>query len=263
MTSICPGPVPKTCQPLFLHMENLAARWRRLVPAHCRLALLDLDLLSPLIGQADPLGFLPPLLSPAELTLFRQFRYPKRQLEWLGGRLAAKHCLHRLCNEHLSEPFALSAYSLLPDAHGRPRLEHPPAGCPTASVSISHSRRYAAALACRAGTCGIDVQQATAKLASVQDRFASEEELGLLDPLIAPLTRLGLLWAAKEAVKKCLLADHPSFFGTIRLDEVFFAPAEGIWTVRCRLAHAALSATVRVAELDEYLIACATGDADA
>jgi len=264
MTSICPPSVPKTCQSLFLTMDALAARWQILAPSSCCLALLDLDLLRPLIEEAAALEWLTALLSPAEYALFRRFNYAKRRLEWLGGRLAAKHCLHRLGDGDGSSSFSYRKYSLLPDAHGRPKLEHPFAGCPIGSVSISHSRGYAAALACRAGDCGIDIQEITPRLAAVQERFATEEELGLIDPMVAPLTRLGLLWVTKEAVKKCLLADHPSFFGAIRLDEVHFEPGRGFWTARCRLTQpVAQSATVRMAELGGHLIACATGNTDA
>ena len=264
MTSICPESVLKTWQPLFASMDSLAACWPALAPPESRLAVLDLDVLRPLIEQADSCKLLAPLLSPAERALFLQFKYPKRRLEWLGGRLAAKHCLHQLLRGHALEPPSYSDYPLLPDAHGRPRLELPQARCPALAVSISHSRGYAAALACRKGPCGIDIQQATRTLVSVRERFASEEELDLIDPLTAPLTRLGLLWSAKEAVKKCLLADHPSFFGSIRLTEVRRASDAPLWIARCGLTQGpTLSATVRIAERDGYLLACATGDADA
>ena len=261
MTSICPGSLPKTCQPLFTDMDRLATRRQPLAPGPCRLALLDLHMLHPLIEQAETLGYLTTLLSPAELELFRRFSYAKRRLEWLGGRLVAKHCLRGLLCNIGSEPFRYQEYSLLPDAVGRPVLEQPLPQYPAASVSISHSRGYAAALLHPSGDCGIDIQQITPQLASVQERFASDDELHLFGPLAAHLTRLGLLWTAKEAVKKCLLSDHPSFFGTIKLTEVHYEPNEAIWTARCRLTHsAALSATVRIAEQGEYLIACAAGE---
>ena len=260
MTSICPQSFPETCQPLFSSMADLTARWSTLAPAHCRLALLNLGLLQRLIEQADALELLTTLLSPAELEIFRRFSYAKRRLEWLGGRLAAKHCLHQLVNGHTSGQFRASHFSILPDANGRPGLEQTLPGFPSLSISISHSRGYAAALACQAGDCGIDIQQTTPQLASVQERFATAEELDLIDPMVEPLTRLGLLWTAKEAVKKCLLAAHPSFFGAIRLAEMHYLPDEAIWTAHCRLTHpAAMSARVRIGQHDEHLVACAWG----
>lgn len=264
MTSICPEYIPKTCQPLFTGMDRLAVRWQLLAPTHCRLSLLDLNILQPLIEQAEALSFLTTLLSPAETVLFRRFRYAKRRLEWLGGRLAAKHCLQNILNKDVSEPHLYDTYSILPDTHGRPHLAIPLTEHPAASISISHSRGYAAALVHQSGDCGIDIQQKTPKLISVQERFTSDDELRLLHPITDTLTRLALLWAAKEAIKKCLLADHPSFFGTIKLAEAKYEPSKKVWTVHCRLTHpAVLSATVRIAELDEHLIACASGEPNA
>ncbi|MDR2549403.1 MAG: 4'-phosphopantetheinyl transferase superfamily protein [Desulfobulbus sp.] len=260
MTSICPESSVKTCQLLPAHLECLAERYRILAPSRCRLALLDLRLLPPLIEQP---GALAPLLAPDEREIFQRFRYPKRQVEWLGGRVAAKYCLHRLLAAE-ALPCTWQRYSILADTHGRPCLEHVPADCPGAIVSISHSHGYAAALACRTGSCGVDIQQLTPKLAGVAERFASGEELALIDSELAPLTRLGLIWAAKEAVKKCLLPDHPSFFGRIRLTRLEQDQKTSGWRAQCRIAQPKpMAATVHLAEVDGHLLACATGDAHA
>ncbi|WP_310600907.1 4'-phosphopantetheinyl transferase superfamily protein [Desulfobulbus sp.] len=260
MTSICPESSAKTCHLLLAHLECLAERYRMLAPSRCRLALLDLRLLPPLIEQT---GALAPLLTPSEQEVFQRFRYPKRQVEWLGGRVAAKYCLHRLLAPE-ALPCAWHRYSILADTHGRPCLERVPADCPEVAVSISHSHGYAAALACRAGSGGVDIQQLTSKLAGVAERFASEEELALIDPELAPLTGLGLIWTAKEAVKKCLLSDHPSFFGRIRLTRLEHDQETSGWRAQCRIAQPkSMTATVRLAEVDGHLLACATGDAHA
>ncbi|MCL2459715.1 MAG: 4'-phosphopantetheinyl transferase superfamily protein [Desulfobulbus sp.] len=260
MTSVYPESSTKTYQPLLTHLEHLAEQHRMLAPAHCCLALLDLRLLPPLIEQPGPLTL---LLTPAEHEFFQRFRYAKRQTEWLGGRVAAKYCLRQLFATGGS-PCLWRRYSILADAHGRPRLERPQADCPEATISISHSHGYAAALACQAGSCGIDIQQLTPKLANVAERFAREEELTLIDPQLATLTRLGLIWTAKEAVKKCLLSDHPSFFGQIRLTRLEQDQNPSRWTARCHITQPeAMAATVRMAEVDGHLLACATGDAHA
>lgn len=260
MTSICPETTLKTHDLLVSHPDGVAERLRTLSPAHCRLALLDLSLLSPLIERP---GELAPLLSPAENDLFHQFRSPKRRLEWLGGRLAAKHCLHRLLAPATSL-LSFQQYSILPDSHGRPSLESAPSGRPAASVSISHSRGYAAALACQVGSCGIDIQHLTPQLATVAERFARVEELDLIDSRLAPLTRLGLIWTAKEAVKKCLLADYPSFFGMIRLTRVERDREASLWTALCQVSQpAVMTATVRITEIGDHLVACTTGGAHA
>ena len=157
--------------------------------------------------------------------------------------------------------FLFHECSILPDEHSRPQVTPLPCGFPTASVSISHSGGYATALACPEGCCGVDIQQKNPTLLKVQERFASEEELAAFSPILSPLTRLGLLWAAKEAVKKCLLADHSSFFGAIRLNSVRHEQHEGLWTAQCLLSlphHG--HAKVRMGEMGEHLIACAWGE---
>jgi phosphopantetheinyl transferase len=200
------------------------------------------------------------LLSPDEARLLRGFTYPKRRLEWLGGRLAAKHGLSGLL---LTEPAPACRYrdlSLLPDASGRPVLhDFQPQG-PIPAVSISHSRDYAAALVVATGDCGIDIQHKSAQLAKVQERFAAAEELALLHGIDDPHTRLGLLWTAKEAVKKCLLADQPTFFGRISLAGMTHQSEEAIWRAECRVTGPGECAvSVRIAAFGDYLIACTAG----
>jgi len=239
-------------------MQHLAEQYCMLTPPRCCLALLDLRLLSSLIEQPDTPAH---LLSPGENALFQRFRLDKRRLEWLGGRVAAKHCIHQLLAPDAS-PSLFHQYSILSNTHGGPRLEQ--TTCQDVALSISHSRGYAAAVACRSGSCGIDVQYLTPKLAAVADRFTHEDELDLISPLSAPLTRLGLIWTAKEAVKKCLLADHPSFLGRIRLTWIEHDQKSSLWTAQCRISQpAVMAATVRIAEMDNHLVACATGDAHA
>ena len=260
MTSNCPESSAKTCLSLLAHLRELAERLCPVAPPHCRLALLDLRRLSPLIDQPEALAF---LLSPTEANIFRQFRFGKRRLEWLGGRVAAKYCLHQLLAAGTA-PLPWRRYAILADIHGAPRLERAAADQRDVAISISHSQGYAAALACPAanGSCGIDIQHLTPKLAKVAERFAHADELDLIDPLLAPLTRLGLIWTAKEAVKKCLLADHASFFGSIRLTRIEHDQALSLWTARCQTAQpAVMTATVRIAGMDNHLVACATGDA--
>ena len=261
MTRICPEPIPKTCQGLFAHMDALAARFSSLAAANGHLTLLDLTRLRPLLEENEALRFLTTLLSPAEARLLAGFTYPKRRLEWLGGRLVAKHGLSRLAITHKMPPACYCEYSLLPDNHGRPSLAQPPDPNNVPAISISHSQGYAAALVATHGVCGIDIQQKSAQLARVQERFATKEELTLLHLVSAPLTRLGMIWTAKEAVKKCLLSDQPDFLGTISLTTISYEPKKAIWTARCQVQDRfGTFASVRIAEFGDYLIACTIGD---
>ncbi len=262
MTRICPGLIPQACQDLFAKMDESALRFSSLATHNGRVSLLDLTQLLPLIEQGADLQFLTTLLSPAEARLFAGFKYPKRRIEWLGGRLAAKHCLCALDAVGQKTSAFYRDYALLPDAHGRPALDAPEVrGLSIPAISISHSRGYAAALVTATRTCGIDIQLITEQLANVQERFASADELALLHQLPAPLTRLGIIWTAKEAVKKCLLSDQSTFFGTIRMTEVSYAPKEATWKVCCQITgQARITAAVRIAEFEDYLVACTLGE---
>jgi 4'-phosphopantetheinyl transferase EntD len=262
MTRICPGLIPQACQDLFAEMDTLALRFSSLASHNGQVSLLDLTQLRPLIEQGADLRFLTTLLSPAENLLFASFKYPKRRLEWLGGRLAAKHCLCALDAAGQTTASFYRDYALLPDAHGRPALDAPGfRGTAIPAISISHSRGYAAALVTATRTCGIDIQLITAQLTTVKERFATEEELFLLHQVPSPLTRLGIIWTAKEAVKKGLLSDQSTFFGTIRLTEVSYEPKEATWRVCCQITGQALTtAPVRIAEFGDYLIACTLGE---
>lgn len=238
-------------------MDSLALRFAPLTTTRTTLALLDLDHLRPLVEQEEHLCTLRPLLSPEEARIFAGFAFPKRRLEWLGGRLAAKHCLAALSEANGAASFPYSTFSLLPDVSGRPYLASS-GGRKTISVSISHSRGYAAALASTTGSCGIDIQYKTDRLHSVQERFAQADELALLQCLPDPLVRLAFLWTTKEAVKKCCLPDTPTLFERINLTAISDAPEKGVWIARCRVRDQG-SAEVRIMEFGEYLVAATTG----
>jgi 4'-phosphopantetheinyl transferase EntD len=201
-------------------LPGLTLRFTR-PPAAC-LALIDLTLLaermaSPGTGQA-PFS----LLSPAEQSRYAEFTYPKRQREWLGGRLVGKFAVL-----HLAAPPAgitMPALSILPAANGAPLLSCP--SLPSWSlpaISISHSDRYAVAMAVRTGSCGIDLQKTTPQTVRVADRFAEPAEMEMLRNVLPDLEatqHLTLLWSAKEALKKGLRRDQPALFQGVTLVSV-------------------------------------------
>ena len=229
----------------------------RLVSTDAALSLLDLHALARLAASDSAAPLADSLLAPAEQTQFARFRHPKRRLEWLGGRLAAKHCLDQLAARGRIAPRSPHEHPILPDAHGRPCLH---VGGQTASpvhLSISHSSDHAAALACLGSACGLDLERASQRLVTVQARFTSPEEIAVLHALSAPLTRLAVIWTVKEAVKKCWLADHPTFLSRIHLVGVAIEPGDPLATVQCRVdGLQGLQVVVRVALLGDYVLAC-------
>ncbi len=157
------------------------------------------------------------LLSETEQTYFERFSYPKRRREWLGGRIAAKVAMLELAeSDRLQDK--LQHLSILPNEQGRPLADE----ISDIAISISHSSRFAVALAVKGATCGIDLQKESAKLPDLTDRFASAQELTILAGLPAPgdqVTRLTMLWAAKEALKKSILHDQPAIFSGIQVQQ--------------------------------------------
>ncbi|HBI16186.1 MAG TPA: hypothetical protein DDY20_11835 [Desulfobulbaceae bacterium] len=204
-------------------LPGLALRFTRIPaePPAC-LALLDLAVLTERMA-AQQAGQSPSsLLSPEEQTRYAEYPYSKRQCEWLGGRLTCKFAVLHLAVPPV--PITMSALSVLPAPNGAPILSCPslPAWSLPA-VSISHSGRYAVAMAAHAGACGIDLQKTTGQTVRVADRFSEPAEVMLLQeglPTLDESQRLTLLWAAKEALKKGLLHDQPVVFRGVTLQSL-------------------------------------------
>lgn len=146
-----------------------------------------------------------------ELAHWRGFTLPKRRLEWLGGRIAAKDAAMRFCGlvgpERDWQQWQLA---VLPS--GRPELVAGAMVLP--EISISHSAGQAVAMA-TADRCGIDIQQQSASVVRVKSRFCTvAEEERLLASLgeVEEVCRLTLLWSVKEAIRKAVpVAVLPAF----------------------------------------------------
>ncbi|MEN8200316.1 MAG: 4'-phosphopantetheinyl transferase superfamily protein, partial [Thermodesulfobacteriota bacterium] len=87
------------------------------------------------------------------------------------------------------------------------------------NLSISHSEDYGAALISNT-PCGIDIQYHDPGLERVKERFCTETEERLLarqTPELSTLSRLSLLWAGKEALKKMLSPEGMPGFQELKL----------------------------------------------
>ncbi|MEA2082679.1 MAG: 4'-phosphopantetheinyl transferase superfamily protein [Thermodesulfobacteriota bacterium] len=148
-------------------------------------------------------------LTPLEQTRFLEFRYEKRKIEWLGGRIAAKHAVMRLLTPDYPENLLnWHEWCVVPDKHNRPFIES--SGTtrknPAPYISISHSNGLAVAMA-SATPCGIDIQKVSSTVTKVEEKFMRPEENVILTQCeyIAEMDaaeRLTLLWSAKEAFRK-------------------------------------------------------------
>ena len=185
------------------------------------LSLVDLDQIEQAL-QWDEASLLQQVLSAAEQRYFQRFKYIKRKKEWLGGRIAAKAAILTFLHAAAQD---LHGITILPNKHGRPIAEERP--CLRSSrnwpiISLSHSDAFAVALAREGENCGIDLQEISTKLADLTSHFATDAELQLL-ALQAGYdedTRLTMLWAAKESLKKDLLHDQSVIFSATELQEI-------------------------------------------
>jgi phosphopantetheinyl transferase len=164
------------------------------------LAVLQAEVAS---DRLDPAGF----LTPAEQATFSGFSFPKRRLDWLGGRLAAKAAALAWAGQPVTAA-GLAEWQVTSAPDGRPGLQR--VGTPAApapELSISHSHGIAAALVMTERPCGLDLQKVTDTVLRVRERFCSASEAALLraggvETEAREAVRLTLLWAAKEALRK-------------------------------------------------------------
>ncbi len=148
--------------------------------------------------------------TPQEREQLQEYRFAKRQKEWLAGRICTKLAVNDYFHTYHPDKKAL----LRGDIHienlesGRPSLVNSIKGTHIIEpdISISHSQDYALALACKS-SCGIDIQHCSEQLLRVKSRFCTDNEERLLRSLSEvknTLMHLTFLWAAKEAIKKTM-----------------------------------------------------------
>ena len=192
--------------------------------------MLDLDHLRALIEEGQEGAICQDWLHGTEQEKLSTLHYQKRHLEWLGGRICAKQAARQYLlhgsQGNPSEPATLHAPHLLITSapSGRPLLDPGilPEDLNKPHLSISHSRRYALAVAAST-PCGIDIQATSDALGRVQDRFCAREEEELLGrhlQKLQPSDHLTLLWAAKEAVKKATDFDRMPGFLDLALTHI-------------------------------------------
>ena len=247
---VAPGIWPQLCR----QMWQDSAPWAGLAPAQTRLVALSLPALAELVALPDLVDCLQEeqILNSSEGERLRTLTLPKRRTEWLGGRCAAKFALMQLYGQTRVAP---ACFAIANEDCGKPFVQTSlasPAVLPR--LSLSHSGGLAVALAAE-GPCGLDVQEAGPLLARVKERFASPAEQAL-GGSCAVLRWLALIWAAKEAVKKCCYADQPTFMERIRVTALDSDPAADqpliLW---CTLADRPEPLAVRAAFADGHALA--------
>ncbi|PKO06273.1 MAG: hypothetical protein CVU41_07510 [Chloroflexi bacterium HGW-Chloroflexi-3] len=144
-------------------------------------------------------------LSPQEINRYRQFRFPKRQQEWISGRWTTKKLLSNRLTGSDTLPF--QELSIHNEVSGAPfvmwndqRLE--------GSLSISHRGENVVAAFCFDPdiTIGIDLEEIEAKSRGfVEDYFTKPEAKSILALSIKEQAlAASLLWSGREAIVKAL-----------------------------------------------------------
>lgn len=181
------------------------------------LAISDLEEIS-----VDP-SLLETWLAPEEQRRFVSFKLPKRQKEWLAGRICAKTAVQKLSS---SLPAAAAAspnqLTVINSENGRPALFLGTTPCPELDISLSHSGEFALALTATK-YCGIDIQESRETLFKVQERFCSEADENTLAAAFCHrpgIAELNLLWTVKEAIRKTMSYQHIPDFLKIDLERV-------------------------------------------
>ena len=135
---------------------------------------------------------------PENLADYRALRSAKRQLEFLGVRVALK----RLLGQEFHIFYETSGKPFLPDSCYK--------------VSISHSREWVAVAIHPSISVGVDIECPTDKVLRVYHKFLHTAELDMLSDRVGILS-LQVIWSGKEALYKIIGAEAVDFAAHMRM----------------------------------------------
>jgi phosphopantetheinyl transferase len=122
---------------------------------------------------------------------------------------ALKSAVGRWVCKHVAGAIGIAYQGVGRTPHGRPWLE-----ASAASVSISHSGIYAAALLNPTAPCGVDLEEIHDKALRLAPKFLSTQELNLYS---LDADKATLLWCLKEAAYKRLGLKGPTLRGHLKV----------------------------------------------
>jgi phosphopantetheine--protein transferase-like protein len=152
-------------------------------------------------------------LSSSEWDMYRSFPAPRRQKDWLAGRLAAKRVLQAALQDATGKAPELSSICITNHPNGAPRPsltdweDYQEEDFPY-HLSISHrdGRGFAAASPKDQGPLGADLERIESRAEGFAEEFFTCEELDWLETT-PPSERnawITVLWSTKEAALKAL-----------------------------------------------------------
>lgn len=144
-------------------------------------------------------------LSESELKQYQQFRFPKRQKDWLSGRFVGKSLIKAVVFE--ADSILLNQLTIQNEPGGAPYPQYNQSRL-NGSLSLSHRDSFAAAAWCNDEdvTIGIDLEAIETKSTGfIEDYFSKgEAEVVLTLPVEQRDVAASLLWSGKEAILKAL-----------------------------------------------------------
>lgn len=170
------------------------------------------------------------------------------QLDQLKGHrrlefLASRTLVHRLTAYKTRIP-------LEKDSYGKPQLIQTPS-----SISISHSRAYAAAIFGK-GSFGIDIQHIVEKIERIAHKFMRTEELESILP-DNRLAHLHVYWCAKEALYKAYGKRQLDFCKNIIIHPFLFEKTGGICAGCIQKDHWKLDFQLHYQQWEDYMVVSA------
>lgn len=168
-------------------------------------------------------------LSPTEQKVFSELKTPKRQQDWLAGRIVAKRLLRerRFATEDAVIPYG--AISILADPMGAPEIAIVGESLPGPRMSIAHGGGLAVAMIATQANerPGIDVEVVEKREEGFAADYFTEGEVTVARMSPDFDRTLTVMWALKEAVLKAL-----GIGARVDMREVVTQLRNGRWSVR-------------------------------
>lgn len=161
----------------------------------------------------------------------------KRRTEWLAGRWLVKQLVERI-----NLPFD----GIWTDEYNKPHLV-----TDVATISLSHATPYVVAILNTKSPCGIDVEKIRKKLNPLAPKFLNENELSVAN---GDLTKLAVLWGAKEALYKLHGRKSLIFKENLAIEDFMFSEKFGAFTGLLDIDDDHEKYSMKAGKFDNYVL---------
>jgi len=150
--------------------------------------------------EHDEKGLLSSQLTKEEKRQYSIFKYAKRRLEWLSGRIVSKAAVRIYLDEYALQPTDITI-GALSDKSPRVLVKTCKKLSSLPYISISHSNDIAISVASQTSGIGIDVENINDSIIDIAYQFSTDKELKQVIKKIncSKSMALTMIWAMKEA----------------------------------------------------------------